>query len=55
MRIGDLAGSLEVAPPLPEWGAIEIAIDTFHHGVYALTTGLAFRLLDAASTRPAGG
>lgn len=46
---------LEVAPPLPEWGASEIAVDAFHHTVYALATGLAFRLLDAASTRPADG
>jgi len=46
---------LEVAPPLPEWGAPAIAIDAFHHTVYALATGIAYRLLDAASTRPAGG
>ena len=46
---------LEVAPSLPEWGATAIAIDAWHHTVYALTTGIAYRLLDAASTRPASG
>ncbi len=45
---------LEVAPPLPEWGVTEIAVDAFHHAVYALATGLAYRLLDAASTQPPG-
>lgn len=46
---------LEVAPPLPGWGATALAIDAFHHTVYALSTGIAYRLLDAASTRPASG
>lgn len=45
---------LEVAPPLPEWGATEIAVDAFQHTGYAMATGLTFRLLDAASTRPVG-
>lgn len=40
---------LEVAPPVKEWGATEIAIDAFHHGVYAVATGFAYRWLDATS------
>jgi hypothetical protein len=38
--------ALEVAPPLTEWGAKEIAVDTLHHVVYAITTGAAYSLLD---------
>lgn len=45
---------LEVAPPLKEWGGTELAIDAFHHSVYAVATSLAYVLLDRASTRPAG-
>ncbi len=40
---------LEVAPPVREWGAKELAIDAFHHTVYALATGLAYELLDRRS------
>jgi hypothetical protein len=38
--------ALGVAPPLWEWGAEEVAIDTFHHLVYASATSLAYTLLD---------
>ena len=38
--------ALGVAPPLWEWGAEEVAIDTFHHLVYASATSLAYGLLD---------
>ena len=38
--------ALDVTPPLTEWGAEEIAIDTLHHLVYVTTTGLAYSLLD---------
>ena len=38
--------ALEVAPPIVFWGRKEIAIDLFHHAVYAGATGLAYRLLD---------
>ncbi len=38
--------ALEVAPPLTEWGAKEIAVDALHHLVYAATTGAAYSLLD---------
>ncbi len=38
--------ALEVAPPLTEWGAKEIAVDALHHLVYAVATGAAYSLLD---------
>jgi hypothetical protein len=40
--------ALDVAPPLTEWGAREVAIDAFHHLVYAAATGAAYSLLDRA-------
>jgi hypothetical protein len=39
--------ALEVAPPVVFWAPKEVAIDLFHHTVYALATGLACELLDA--------
>jgi hypothetical protein len=42
--------ALEVAPPAIFWGAREIAIDAFHHAVYATATGLAYRLIAGAQT-----
>src|SRR6266704_3956318 len=39
--------ALEVAPPIVFWAPQEIAIDLFHHTVYALATGMAYQLLDA--------
>ena len=38
---------LKVAPPPWEWGAQEIAIDAFHHIVYASATSLAYEFLDS--------
>jgi hypothetical protein len=38
--------ALGVAPPFWEWGAKEVAIDAFHHLVYAGATGVAYALLD---------
>lgn len=38
--------ALEVAPPVVFWRKQEIAIDVFHHLVYAAATGLAFEYLD---------
>jgi len=38
--------ALEVAPPFVFWGKKEVAIDLWHHTVYTLATGLAYRLLD---------
>lgn len=37
---------LGVAPPATKWGAEEVAIDAFHHAVYAAATGAAFELLE---------
>jgi hypothetical protein len=36
----------EVAPPVTEWAAEDVAIDVFHHLVYVGATALAFELLD---------
>jgi hypothetical protein len=37
--------ALDVAPPITMWGAKEIAIDAWHHVVYATATGAAYELL----------
>jgi hypothetical protein len=37
--------ALEVAPPFVFWGREEVAIDLFHHAVYALATGAAYELI----------
>ena len=37
--------ALDIAPPAIFWPKEEIAIDAFHHGVYALATGIAYQLL----------
>jgi hypothetical protein len=37
--------ALEVAPPSIFWGRDEVAIDAFHHVVYAAATGLAYELI----------
>jgi hypothetical protein len=45
--------ALEIAPPSPFWPKEEIAIDAFHHAVYAVATGVAYELIDrAANGRP---
>jgi len=38
--------ALEIAPPAIFWGKDEVAIDAFHHMVYATATGLAYALID---------
>jgi len=38
--------ALEIAPPVIFWAKEEIAIDAFHHAVYAAATGLAYQLID---------
>jgi hypothetical protein len=38
--------ALEVAPPIVFWAPEEIAIDAFHHLVYATATGIAYELID---------
>jgi hypothetical protein len=37
--------ALGVAPPLWEWGAVEVAIDAGHHLVYAVATAVAYEAL----------
>ena len=37
--------ALDVAPPFIFWGRREVAIDLFHHTVYALATGAAYELI----------
>jgi hypothetical protein len=37
--------ALEIAPPSIFWGPEEIAIDAFHHLVYATATGVAYELI----------
>jgi hypothetical protein len=39
--------ALDVAPPFVFWGRKEVAIDLFHHSVYALATGAAYELIAA--------
>lgn len=41
--------TLDVAPPITMWGKEEIAIDAWHHLVYAVATGLAYEVLDRRS------
>jgi hypothetical protein len=38
--------ALEIAPPSIFWSKEEIAIDAFHHAVYAAATGIAYELID---------
>jgi hypothetical protein len=37
--------ALEVVPPSIFWGAREVAIDAFHHAVYAAATGAAYAVI----------
>ena len=39
--------ALDVAPPSIFWGAREVAIDAFHHAVYAAATGAAYAVITA--------
>jgi hypothetical protein len=39
--------ALEIAPPVIFWPREEIAIDAFHHTVYAVATGVAYELLSS--------
>jgi hypothetical protein len=39
----------DIAPPSVFWPKQDIAIDAFHHAVYALATGIAYELLSAGS------
>ncbi len=44
--------ALEIAPPAVFWPKEEIAIDAWHHTVYAVATGIAYGLLDRRNGRP---
>ena len=44
--------ALDVAPPAIFWAKEEIAIDAFHHTVYAIATGLAYELLSSHHGSP---
>jgi hypothetical protein len=46
--------AMDVAPPSIFWGKQELAIDAFHHAVYALASGIAYRLLSSPATRRQG-
>jgi hypothetical protein len=37
--------ALDIAPPAVFWAPQEVAIDAFHHMVYAVATGIAYELL----------
>ena len=39
--------ALEIAPPSIYWGLDEVAIDAFHHAVYATAAGLAYWAITA--------
>lgn len=43
--------ALEVVPPVKQWGTKELAIDAFHHTVYATATSLAFAVLARSGSR----
>jgi hypothetical protein len=43
--------TLDVAPPINFWGKEEIAIDVFHHVVYATATGIAYDVLSSTGRR----
>jgi hypothetical protein len=40
--------ALDIAPPAVFWPKAEIAIDLFHHSVYAAATGIAYELLGSS-------
>jgi hypothetical protein len=44
--------ALDIAPPSIFWGKQEVAIDAFHHTVYALATGVTYELLSTHNGQP---
>jgi len=46
--------ALDIAPPFVFWGRKEVAIDVFHHTVYAVATGLAYELVSAGRRNGSG-
>jgi hypothetical protein len=47
--------ALDIAPPALFWAPREIAIDAFHHAVYATATGIAYQLLSDRPGSSGGG
>jgi hypothetical protein len=47
--------ALDIAPPAIFWAPREIAIDAFHHAVYATATGIAYQLLSDRRGASGGG
>jgi hypothetical protein len=47
--------ALDIAPPAIFWAPQEIAIDAFHHTVYAIATGIAYQLLSNGRDARDGG
>jgi hypothetical protein len=47
--------AFEIAPPFVFWGKEEVAIDLFHHTVYAVATGLAYEALASGRRNGHGG
>jgi hypothetical protein len=47
--------ALDIAPPAIFWAPQEIAIDAFHHTVYAVATGIAYQLLSTGHDAHNGG
>jgi len=45
-----MLSALDVAPPPWESEPKEIAVDAFHHAVYAVATGVAFAALERSSS-----
>jgi hypothetical protein len=43
--------ALDIAPPVVFWPKEEIAIDAFHHTVYAVATGIAYELISSNGPR----
>jgi hypothetical protein len=43
--------TLDVAPPITLWGKDEVAIDVWHHIVYATATGIAYEALSSNGRR----
>ena len=37
---------LDIAPPVTQWKSKDIAIDIFHHAVYAIVAGIVFDAMD---------
>jgi hypothetical protein len=44
--------ALDIAPPAIFWAKEDIAIDAFHHTVYAVATGVAYELISSRNGTP---